>query len=110
MEDRLNQDAAGYFREFKKVLQDAGRFQVGDEKALGRLCQMYSISDKLEDQINSSWGVQLPRDILPAYDKISKSILLLECAFQLNPNSRVKMKEQPKKEKKVFDTSMRVAK
>lgn len=94
----LNQDAAGYYEELKTILESDGRFRSGDERALARLCHLYSIADKLEEEVNNAWGTTLPKSNLPYYDKIIKNILSLESAFQLNPNAR-KEKVRPEKEK-----------
>jgi phage terminase small subunit len=92
----LNEDAAGYYEELKEILEGDGRMRSGDEKPLARLCHLYSIADKLEEEVNNAWGVSLPKSNLPYYDKIIKNILSLESAFQLNPNAR---KEKVKAEK-----------
>jgi phage terminase small subunit len=102
--DGLNEDAAAYYEELKGILEKDGRFRPGDERALARLCHLYSIGDKLEDEVNNAWGEVLIKNNMPLYDKIAKNILSLESAFHLNPNSR---KEKPKKEdkkKKGFNT------
>jgi hypothetical protein len=101
----LNEDAAAYYVELKGILERDGRFIPGDERALGRLCHLYSVADKLEKEINDAWGVTLPKNNLPYYDKIVKNILQLECAFHLNPNSRKeKRKDEKAGKKKGFDT------
>lgn len=109
--ERLNEDAAGYFEHYKPILEKSGRFKSGDEKALGRLCHLYSIADKLEDSMNSAWGNQLPKNDLPIYDKVCKSILLLESAFQMNPNARKEKgnKDDGKKKRAFDDGKMKIA-
>jgi hypothetical protein len=105
----LNEVARGYFDELREILSD-GRLKPGDEKPLARLCFLYSVLGKLEEEVNNAWGQTLPKGNMPLHDKYSKTVLMMETAFQLNPNARVKMKEQPKKEKKGFDTGMKVNK
>jgi hypothetical protein len=108
--DGLNEDAAAYYDELKAILVKDGRFIPGDERALARLCHLYSVADKLEKEINDAWGLSLPKNNLPYYDKIVKNVLQLECAFHLNPNSRKeKRKDDAGKKKKGFDTDMKVA-
>ena len=110
--DGMNEDAAAYYEELKAILEKDGRFIPGDERALARLCHLYSLSDKFEKEINDAWGVSLPKTNLPYYDKIAKNILSLESAFHLNPNSRKeKRKDDGAKKKKGFDTEgkMKVA-
>jgi phage terminase small subunit len=99
----LNDDAAGYYDELKEILEKDGRFKKGDEKALARLCHLYSIADVLEKEINDAWGVQLVKSNLPLYDKVVKNILSLESAFHLNPNSRKDKAKGEDKKKKGFD-------
>ena len=99
----MNEVAAGYYDALKAILEADGKFKKGDEKALARLCHLYSIADKLEEEINNAWGVALPKTNIPLYDKICKSILLLESAFHLNPNSRKEKVKPEEKKKKGFD-------
>ena len=106
----LNEDAQGYYDHFLPILKGSGRFKDGDEKGLGRLCHLWSIADKLEQEMNQAWGVQLPKNILPIYDKVSKSILLLESAFHMNPNARKEKSKGVEKKKKAFDGGMTVSK
>lgn len=107
----LNDDAAAYYDELKVILQGDGRMRPGDERGLARLCHLYSVADKLEEEINNAWGVSLPKSNLPYYDKIIKNILSLESAFQMNPNSRKeKVKVQEEKKPKGFETGMKVTK
>src|SRR5690242_19337238 len=106
----LNVDAAAYYDELRAILQGDGRMKPGDERALARLCHLYSIADKLEEEVNNAWGVSLPKSNLPYYDKIIKNILSLESAFQLNPNSRKEKAKEVKPEKKAFETGMKVSK
>lgn len=94
----MNEVAAAYYQELKGILDGDGRLRPGDERALARLCHLYSIADKLEEEVNNAWGINLPKSNLPYYDKIIKNILSLESAFQLNPNAR-KEKVKPEKEK-----------
>lgn len=101
--DGLNEDAAAYYEELKAILEKDGRFKTGDERALARLCHLYSVADKLEKEINDAWGVTLPKSNLPYYDKIVKNVLQLECAFHLNPNSRKQKTKPEEKKKKGFD-------
>lgn len=101
--DGLNDDAAAYYNELKEILKRDGRFKEGDERALARLCHLYSIADKLEEEVNNAWGVSLQKNNLPLYDKISKNILSLESAFHLNPNSRKEKVKKEEKKKKGFD-------
>jgi hypothetical protein len=106
----LNEDAAAYYSELKAILEKDGRFVIGDERALARLCYLYSVCDKLEKEINDAWGVNLPKNNMPYYDKIAKNVLQLECAFHLNPNSRKeKRKDDKGGKKKGFDTGMKAA-
>lgn len=109
--DGLNDDAAAYYEELLAILKGDGRFKEGDERALARLCHLYSIADKLEEEINKAWGVSLVKTNLPVYDKISKNILSLESAFHLNPNSRKEKVKKVEKKKKGFDLNdkMKVA-
>lgn len=106
--DGLNEDAAAYYEEFKTILQSDGRFKSGDERALARLCHLYSVADKFEKEINDAWGVTLPKNNLPYYDKIIKNILQLECAFHLNTNSRKEKAKPDKDKKKGFDTDSKM--
>lgn len=101
--DGLNEDAAAYYEELKAILEKDGRFKSGDERPLARLCHLYSIGDTLEKEINDAWGVTLPKNNLPLYDKIVKAILSLESAFHLNPNSRKEKVKPQEAKKKGFD-------
>jgi phage terminase small subunit len=101
--DGLNEDAAAYYIELKAILEKDGRFKPGDERPLARLCHLYSIGDKLENEVNEAWGVTLPKNNLPLYDKIAKNILSLESAFHLNPNSRKEKIKKEEKKKKGFE-------
>jgi phage terminase small subunit len=108
--DGLNEDAAAYYQELKEILEKDGRFKSGDERALARLCHLYSLGDSLENEINGAWGSTLPKNNLPLYDKIIKNILSLESAFHLNPNSRKqKSKDVGKKKSKAFDGLRKVS-
>lgn len=106
--DGLNEDAAAYYAELKGILERDGRFKPGDERALARLCHLYSIGDKLEEEVNNAWGVSLPKTNLPLYDKVVKNILSLESAFHLNPNSRKQKPKPDDKKKKGFDTDSKM--
>jgi phage terminase small subunit len=99
----LNDVAAGYYAELHKLLTADGRLKPGDERALARLCHLYSIADKLEEEVNNAWGHSLPKTNLPLYDKIVKAILSLESAFQMNPNSRKQKSKDKEKKNKAFD-------
>lgn len=97
--DGMNEDASAYYQELKDILEGDGRMKPGDERALARLCYLYSVADTLEMEVNNAWGVQLPKSNMQYYDKIIKNILALESAFQLNPNARkekAKPVEKPK--------------
>ncbi len=103
----LNEVARGYYDELKEIVS----VKPGDEKGLARLCYYYSVLDKLEEEVNNAWGHSLPKTNIPLHDKISKTVLMLETAYQLNPNARVKVKDKgEKKEKKGFDTGLKVSK
>lgn len=106
----MNEDAAAYYSELLEVLKEDGRFKTGDERGLARLCYLYSVADKLEAEINGAWGQALPKSNMPYYDKICKNVIQLESAFQLNPNSRKQKAKEGPKEKKGFDTGMKVTK
>src|SRR5688500_9035662 len=107
----LNEDAAAYYSELKDILQKDERFIPGDERALGRLCHLYSVADKLEQEINDEWCVSLTKNKLKNYDKIVKNILQMECAFHLNPNSRKEKRKDENAKKKGFGTdTMKVSK
>lgn len=101
--DGLNDVAAGYYDELRGILEKDGRMKTGDERALARLCHLYSLADKLENEVNDSWGVNFPKNNLALYDKIIKAILSLESAFHLNPNSRKQKVKAEGKKRKAFD-------
>lgn len=92
--ENLNPDARMYFTVFGQILVDSGRFAPGDEKPLARLAHLYSISDRLEKEMNDAWSQQLIKQNLPTYDKVVKNILALETAFQMNPGARYRARIQ----------------
>lgn len=106
--DGLNEVAAAYYSELEPILKGDGRLKAGDERALARLCHLYSIADRLEDEVNSAWSVALQKTNLPIYDKVLKSILSLESAFHLNPNSRKQKAKEKDKKAKAFEKPLKV--
>jgi phage terminase small subunit len=96
----MNQEAKTYFLSIGRTLIESGRFAGGDEQALARLCHLYSVSDRLEKEMNDAWSEKLVKQNMPLYDKIIKNLLSLETAFQMNPGARYRGKIQHDKEKR----------